>query len=364
MHRFASFVFSALSLAAVAAEPPPTTAAARSQTAVFDAATARGVPPTVSVWSNGEASLDLREDGDGVSGRVLRVRSGGKATAVTVSGEFPIEESELEFTYFLPSNAPVWSLSAGMRVKEDGGALAQMRLPPVFGEWHTERIPLSRMMRGDTWRAGTARTAASLEIGVLSENGPGQSFEMDLSGIRVATREGPRSPMAAPALLSGAGTFSRTFRIGGAPDKAWLMAFGRPGFRARVNGRDVGAGAWCNAGDWPCREGRSPVAAEFSLDSFLREGENTVEIEVADGPSLAATGFSPALPPRRIPSRTPRSPTFSTSTRCVRPGRGSRRRIGPTTRRCRNSDPRRRFSRRCRRKAGGERSAPLRAAGS
>ena len=295
MIRFRAFAFSAWSLAlAVGAEPPPAAAATPSHAVVFDAATARGVPPTVSIWSNGEASLDLREGADAVSGRVLLVRSGGKATAVTISGEFPIEESALEFTYFLPSNAPVWSLSAGMRVKEDGGALAQVRLPPVFGEWHAERIPLPRMMRGDTWRAGTARTAASLEIGILSENGPGQSFEMDFSGIRVATREGPRSPMAAPALLSGAGTFSRTFRIGGAPDRAWLMAFARPGFRARVNGRDVGVGAWCNAGDWPCREGDSPVAAEFSLDGILREGENTVEIDVADSPDAecaAALGW-------------------------------------------------------------------------
>ena len=58
---------------------------------VFDAATCETVPPALGVWSNGEAALSLAEAGDAASGRVLRVRSAGKATALTIARETPLD---------------------------------------------------------------------------------------------------------------------------------------------------------------------------------------------------------------------------------------------------------------------------------
>ena len=246
---------------------------------VFDAATDESVPSVLRLWSNGAKSLSLAED---ETGRVLRIQSEGSAAALVIGRECPIDATVLEFTYFLPSNAPVRSINAGMRVKEDGGRQTQVRLAPVFGQWRTERLPIARFMRGDIWRAGTATTAQSLEIGIVSGHGP---FQMDVARIEIAHEEGPSSPMVRPMRLIGSGTFARRFEVAGEPRKAWLMALGRPRFRAVVNGREVGCGTFTNAGDWPCRGETVPVAAEFSLEDVLRGGENEVELIVESGDS-------------------------------------------------------------------------------
>ena len=247
---------------------------------IFDAATDESVPSVLRLWSDGAKSLSLASD---ATGRVLRIHSEGSAAALVIGRECPIDGTVLEFTYYLRDGAAVWSLAAGLRVKEDGGVLSQMRFPPLTGRWRTERIPVARMMRGDVWRAGPARMAASLEIGIIGDKA-GEPFDMDISSIRLLREPGPCSPMTRPMRLQGSGVFSKAFRIDGAPEQAWVMAFARPGFTIFVNGREIGTGSWCNATEWPCRMGSAPAAAEFSLGGILRNGENAVEIAVADGP--------------------------------------------------------------------------------
>ena len=268
-------------------------AAASGQT-IFDATTAEVVPAEIHLWSDGAKSLSLVDAGDAAFSRVadtrpggripvLRIHSEGSAASLVIGRECPIDATTLEFAYFLPEGAPVWSLGAGMRVKEDNNVQTQVRFPPVFGRWQTERFPLASLMRGDLWRAGTARTASSLEIGAIAEKG-GEPFDLYISSIRLLHEPGPCTPLLCPMRLPGRGTFSRTFKVSGAPEKAWLMAFARPGFKVSVNGREIGTGGWCNAEAWPCRKGSAPVAAEFPLTTVLRDGGNAVEIAVADGP--------------------------------------------------------------------------------
>ena len=102
-------------------------AAASGQT-IFDATTAEVVPAEIHLWSNGAKSLSLVNAGDAAFSRVadtrpegripvLRIRSEGSAAALVIGRECPIDATVLEFTYFLPSNAPVRSINAGMRVK-------------------------------------------------------------------------------------------------------------------------------------------------------------------------------------------------------------------------------------------------------
>ena len=247
----------------------------------FCANSAAEVPSVLRSWSNRAHSLSLAETTDAVegTGRVFRVHTEGHATALTILRECPLDETVLEFTYFIPSDVPVKSISAGLRVKEDGGCLTNIRLVPVKGRWHTERFPIARFMRGDTWRAGTARTAKQLEIGLIAEHGC-RPFDFDVSRIRLYRRQGPCSPLVRPMRLVGGGTFVRAFTVTGTPTKAWLMALGRPRFSVSINGRAVGSGAYSNTEGWPCRSGASPVAAEFALDGSLKEGSNTVELAV------------------------------------------------------------------------------------
>ena len=258
---------------------------------VFDAGLCDAVPSALKSWSNGSHSLLLAEASDPTGGtrRVFRVETGGTATAFIIACECPLGDTVLEFSYFLPSNAPVRSISAGMRVKEDGGNRTEVRLPPVFGQWRTERLPIARLMRGDIWRAGTARTAQSLEIGIISHK-DGKPLLVDFANIRIFREEGPCSPLVRPMRLKGSGTFARQFEVTGEPRKAWLMALGRPRFRAALNGRDVGGGSWTNTEGWPCLGGTASVAAEFSLDGILRDGTNevAVSVEQAEGAECAA----------------------------------------------------------------------------
>ena len=246
---------------------------------IFDGARDAAIPDSLNLWSDGAKSLSLAGD---ATGHVLRIQFEGSAAALVIGRECPIDATVLEFTYFLPSNAPVRSINAALRVKEDGGRHTQVRFPPAFGKWHTVRIPIARFMRGDTWRAGTATTAQSLEIGVISEHGHAP-FPFDLSHIGILHEEGPCSPLVRPRRLFGSGTFARRFEVAGTPSKAWLMALGRPRFRAFANGREIGCGTFTNAENWPCMGGNNPVAAEFSLDGVLRDGENTIELTVEQG---------------------------------------------------------------------------------
>ena len=265
---------------------------------VLEASRCDAVPSVLGCWSNGEHSLSLAEAAgppEG-TGRVFRVKTNGSATALTIAQECPLDSTIFEFTYFLPSNAPVRSINAGMRVKEDNGSHTQLRLPPVFGQWRTERIHIARIMRGDTWRAGTASTAKSLEIGIISHKG-GEALLVDFAHIRILREDGPCSPMVRPMRLTGSGTFKRQFEVTGTPRKAWLMALGRPRFSAAVNGREIGCGTFTNAEGWPCLGDKNPVAAEFSLDGILLDGENAIELTVDSGEGaecVAAIGWEDA----------------------------------------------------------------------
>lgn len=251
---------------------------------VFNAELCDAVPAALKCWSNGSHSLTLAQAMDTSKGmrRVFRVSTDGNATALVIARECPLDGTVLEFSYFMPSNAPVRSVAIGMRVKEDGGRQTEVRLPPTFGRWHTERMPIARLMRGDIWRAGTARTAQSLEIGVVSEHGR-PPFNFDVAHIRILREDGPCSPMTRPMRLVGGGTFAHRFDVRGVPRKSWLMALGRPHFRAMVNGRAIGSGTFSNANGWPCRGDAAPIAAEFALDGILIDGTNEVAVSVGPG---------------------------------------------------------------------------------
>ena len=263
--------------------------------AIFDAHTAEKVPTALRCWSNRAHVLSLTNGTDAAegTGRVFRVHAEGSATALIIQRECPLDETVLEFTYFIPQDVPVKSISAGLRVKEDGGRLTNIRLVPVRGRWHTERFPIARFMQGDIWRAGTARMARHLEIGLISEHGA-DPIDFDVSCIRLFRQQGPCSPLVRPMQLMGGGTFTRTFTVEGAPTKAWMMALGKPHFRVSVNGRAVGAGGYANAEGWACHNGSSPVAEEYSLKGLLKEGTNTVELTVdaaKDAKGVLALGW-------------------------------------------------------------------------
>ena len=121
----------------------------------FDPQIMGDVPAVLRCWSNRAHTLSLTNGTDAAegTGRVFRVHTEGSATALIIQRECPLDETVLEFTYFIPQDAPVKSISAGLRVKEDGGRLTNIRLVPVRGRWHTERFPIARFMQGDIWRA-------------------------------------------------------------------------------------------------------------------------------------------------------------------------------------------------------------------
>ena len=70
----------------------------------FDAHTAEKVPSELHSWSNRAHALSLTNGTDAAegTGRVFRVHTEGSATALIIQRECPLDETVLEFTYFIP----------------------------------------------------------------------------------------------------------------------------------------------------------------------------------------------------------------------------------------------------------------------
>lgn len=249
------------------------------------------VPEELGVWSNGAVTLASVGDENAASGRVFQVNGEGNLVAFIVRHTCDLENGILTFEYRLPPGANVISLGASVRVKEWNGELVGIRLVPTFGEWKTERFPLSRLMQGDEWRLSGAKTASQLEVGVVSG---GKGIRIDFANIRLESRPTSFSPMIRPSWLSGGMRHVRRFTVSGTPQKAWAMAYGTTNFTLAVNGRVVGRGPKSSAEDWRGHGKLTPAADQWSLDGAVREGGNEVALSFGDrssGRGLVVCGW-------------------------------------------------------------------------
>lgn len=243
------------------------------------------VPSDLSVWSNGKAELSVASDAANATGRVLRAETDGSLLSVLVNRPCELEDTILSFDYRIADSGSAVSLGASVRVREWDGKLVGIRLVPTYGAWRSETFPLVRLMQGERWRLGGARTASRLEIGVI---GARKGLCIEFARIRLLRRPTAYSPLVRPQRLVGDGAYARRFSVGASPAKSWIMVYGTTNFSVSVNGRVLGCGPRSPKDDWTTRGMLDPAADQWSLDGVLTSGENSVEMSLAGGADARA----------------------------------------------------------------------------
>lgn len=241
------------------------------------ATAAAAVSPELSaegVWSvpvvAQEAASDIPLDAAGRCTRLLKI-----------DRVCNLEDTILSFDYRLPPNSAARVLNVFLHVKEWQDKRIGIKLVPVRGKWRTETFPLARLMQGDRWRMGGARTASSLGLEVV---GGEKDDCAEFANVRLSHRPTAFSPLVRPEWFVGGGAYRRSFAIVGKPEKSWVMAYGRNAFEVKANGRLIGKGPVSTEEQgWLTRGSLDPAADQWTLDGLLKEGANVIDFVFSGG---------------------------------------------------------------------------------